>query len=326
MYRYILLLMMSIVVTGCTGIAKIKERYHRAPFEQVIDRGDYQINLYEIKYPEKYEEKIEFYNDFSILLKKLLVYDSTLNILYPEELKKDILKLGDNLLLPEEEMYVKPSSELSKIEMEEIDKNIDFKLDNELGKSQYYLNKQVYFWKKLLKQKNNTRENYTELDKERLIQEVKKSRKEMFEILNEVEITSILKITDPYRSNEDNYWQQKDVYIHRKTKINPQIFREINYIYLGDIEDLDAKKIVGEQLKFDSKIVIIENKLYNGYTVVDNKFVFFHGGKNNISYYDGYKINLEIKEVTLKDLLKIDDDILIDDFLNPNLYKKRQGK
>jgi len=45
-----------------------------------------------------------------------------------------------------------------------------------------------------------------------------------------------------------------------------------------------------------------------------------------VNYYDGYKIKLNITNVTLEELISVDDDLLIDDFLNPNIYKERQEK
>jgi len=83
---------------------------------------------------------------------------------------------------------------------------------------------------------------------------------------------------------------------------------------------------MGNQLKFDSKIIVVENKLYNGYTVLDGKYIYFHGGKNNVNYYDGYNLKINIKKLSLKELSTINEEILIDDFLNPKSYKERQEK
>ena len=67
------------IMSGCTGVAKIRERYHRAPFEKTIEKGDYTIILYNLEYPENYMEKIKFHNDLNILVKKFLIYDRTVN-------------------------------------------------------------------------------------------------------------------------------------------------------------------------------------------------------------------------------------------------------
>jgi len=325
-YKYILLLVLTIATTSCTGMAKIKNRHHRAPFEKQIEKGEYTITLYEINYPEKYEEKLEFYRNFDILMKKLLVYDSTVNILYPERLRADILELENNLLLPEEDYFAKSSSELSQVGRDIIDKKVDIEISNDLGRTQYYLNKQVYFWQIVLNKETNIQKNYSELDKERLVLEMKTLRKKIFEISNQVDLTSILKIEKPYSVDTDNYWQEKDVYIDRKSELAPEILKSTNYIFVNNVKKIDVEKIMGEQLKFDSKIVIIQNNLYDGYTVVDGKYVFFTGGKYNTDYYEGYHIKIKVKDVTLEELLDIDDDLLISDFLNPNLYKERQGK
>jgi hypothetical protein len=307
-------------------MAKIKERHHRAPFEKQIERGEYTITLYNIKYPEKYEEKLEFYRDFDILMKKLLVYESTINILYPERLKADILELEDNLLLPEEDFFAKSSSELSQVGRDAIDKKIDININKDLGRTQYYLNKQVYFWQVVLNKETNIQKNYSELDKERLILEVESVRKKMFEISNQVDLTAILRVEEPYSVDTDHYWQEKDVYINRKSELAPEIFKSTNYLFIDHVKNTDVEKIISEQLKFDSKIIIVQNNLYDGYTVVNGKYIFFTGGKYKTNYYEGYEIKFKIKDVTLEDLLAIDDNLLISDFLNPNLYEERQGK
>ncbi|MEI6856278.1 hypothetical protein [Psychrilyobacter sp.] len=328
MYKYILLLVLALSTVSCTGVSKVKERYHRAPFEKEIKKGDYELILYSIDYPQKYEDKIKFYNDFDILMRKFLVYDSTINIMYSQELKDDISHLKNNYVLPEEIAFSKSASELSQIDRDSIDKKVVIKLDEKVGRTQYYLNKQVYFWKKIMRSNEffNSGANYTELDKEKLILQMEEKRKNTFKIIEQVELNLILKIEKPYSDNKNEYWEKKDVYIYRSTDITPKVFKEQGYLYLSGVEDVDVKKIMGNQLKFDSKIVVVENRLYNGYTVLDGNYVFFYGGKYRVNYYDGYNLKVKVKDISLKDLLIIDDELLIDDFLNPKFYKERQGK
>lgn len=328
MYKYILLLALALSTTGCTGISKIKERSHSAPFVKEIKKGDYELTLYSINYPEKYEEKIKFYNDFDILMRKLLVYDSTINIMYSQEFKDDIIHLKNSYILPEEVAFSKSASELSRVDRDNIDEKVVIELDEKIGRTQYYLNKQVYFWKKIMKSKKkfNSKVNYTELDKEKLVLQMEEKRKNIFKIVEQVELNLILKIEEPYTNNKNEYWQEKDVYIDRATDLTPKIFREQGYLYLNSIKERDVKKIMGNQLKFDSKIVVVENKLYNGYTVSDGKYIFFYGGKYGVNYYDGYNLEIKVKEVFLEDLLNIDEEFLIDDFLKPKSYKERQEK
>ncbi len=328
MHKYILLLVLALSTTACTGISKVKERYHRAPFEKEIKKGDYELTLYNINYPQKYEEKIKFYNDFDILMRKFLVYESTINIMYSEKLKDDIIHLKNSYILPEEVVFSKSASELSQVDRDSIDKKVPIKLDEKVGRTQYYLNKQVYFWKKIMKsdEKFNSEVNYTELDKEKLILKMEDKRKNLFKIVEQVELNLILKVEEPYSDNKKEYWQEKDVYIDRTTNLTPKIFKEQGYLYLNDVQERDVKKIMGNQLKFDSKIVVVENKLYNGYTVSNEKYVFFYGGKYRVGYYDGYNLRIKVKDISLKDLLTIDEEFLIDDFLNPKLYKERQEK
>ncbi len=328
MYKYILLLILALSTTACTGVSKVKERYHRAPFEKEIKKGDYELTLYSINYPQKYEEKIKFYNDFDILMRKLLVYDSTINMIYSEKLKDDIIHLKNSYILPEEVPFSKSASELSQVDRDNIDKRVTIKLDEKVGRTQYYLNKQVYFWKKIMvsDEKFNSEANYTELDKEKLVLQMEDKRKKLFKIVEQVELNLILKIEEPYSDNKSEYWQEKDIYIDRSTDLTPKVFKKQGYIYLNDVEDIDVKKIMGNQLKFDSKIVVVENKLYDGYTISDGTYIFFYGGKYKVNYYDGYNLKIKIKNVSLKDLLIIDEEFLIDDFLNPKSYKERQAK
>lgn len=328
MYKYILLLVMVLSTASCTGVSKVKERDHRAPFEKEIKKGDYELTLYSIDYPQRYEEKIKFYNDFDILMKKILVYDSKINIMCSEKLKDDITQLENNYTLQEERIFLKPASELSQADRDSIDKKVVIKSDKKIGRTQYYLNKQVYFWKKIMEgnKKFNNETNYTELDKEKLILQMKEKRKKIFEIVKQVELNLILKIENPYSNNKNEYWEGKDVYIDRSTDLSPKIFREQGYLYLSNIEDIDVKRIMGTQLKFDSKIVVVENRLYSGYTILDEKCIFFYGGKNKVNYYNGYNLKIKVKNLSLKDLLIIDEEFFIDDFLNPKFYKERQEK
>ncbi|UUV17783.1 hypothetical protein NRK67_10830 [Fusobacteria bacterium ZRK30] len=328
MYKYILLLVLALSTTACTGVSKVKERYHRAPFEKEIKKGDYELTLYNINYPSKYEEKIKFYNDFDILMRKLLVYDSTINVMYSEKFKDDIIHLKNSYILPEEVAFSKSASELSQVDRDNIDKKVTIKLDEKVGRTQYYLNKQVYFWKKIMAsdEKFNSGRNYTELDKEKVILQMEDKRRKLFKIVEQVELNLILKVEEPYSDNKSEYWQEKDVYIDRNTDLTPKVFREQGYLYLNDVQERDVKKIMGNQLKFDSKIVVVENKLYNGYTVSEGSYIFFYGGKYRVSYYDGYNLKIKEKDVSLKDLLTIDEEFLIDDFLNPKSYKERQEK
>jgi len=323
-----LLLILTLSTTACTGVSRVKERYHRAPFEKEIKKGDYELTLYNISYPQKYEQKIKFYDNFDILMRKLLVYGSTINIMYSHKFKDDIIYLKNSYILPEEVAFSKSASELSEADRNSIDKKVTIKLDGKIGRTQYYLDKQVYFWKKIMNsdKRFNSEKNYTELDKEKLILQMKDKRKKTFEIVEQVKLNLILKIEDPYSNNKNEYWQGKDIYIDRNTDLTPKIFKEQEYLYLNDVQEGDIKKIMGTQLKFDSKIVVIENKLYNGYTVSDGKYIFFHGGKYRVSYYDGYNLKIKVKDVSLKDLLTIDEEFLIDDFLNPKSYKERQEK
>ncbi|MCS5420528.1 MULTISPECIES: hypothetical protein [Psychrilyobacter] len=328
MYKYILLLVLALSTASCTGVSKVKERYHRAPFEKEIKKGDYELTLYSINYPQNYEEKIKFYDDFDILMRKLLVYDSTINMMYSQKFKDDIIHLKNSYILPEEAAFSKSASELSQVDRDSIDEKVAVKLDEKIGRTQYYLNKQVYFWKKIMNsdEKFNSEATYTELDKEKLILQMEDKRKKLFKVAEQVELNLILKIKDPYSHDENEYWQEKDVYIDRSTDLTPKVFKEQGYIYLSDVEDRDVKKIMGNQLNFDSKIVVVENRLYNGYTVSAGKYIFFYGGKYRISYYNGYNLEIKVKEVSLKDLLTVDEEILIDDFLNPKSYKERQEK
>jgi len=228
LYKYILLLSLILGTTACTGVSKVKERYHRAPFENEIKKGDYDLTLYGIDYPKEYEKKVEFYNDFEIFMEDLLNSDSAINIMYSQKFKDDIIYLGEKNIFLEEIVFSKTASGLSEVDRDSIDKKVKIKLDEKLGMTQYYLNKQVYFWKALVNddKKFNSEINYTELDKEKLILQIKESRKKMFEIAKKVELNMILNVEDPYFNNENEYWQEKDVYIDSDTKLISKIFKE----------------------------------------------------------------------------------------------------
>ncbi len=326
MYKIMLILILSIVFSSCTGVVKIRERYHIAPFEKKIEKGNHKIILYQLKYPEKYEEKLKFYSDFNILVKKLIISNSALNIMYSEELKQDLLRLEKNYMLSEEYVYSKIASELSLDDKSKIDKEIDINIDKSVGEAQYYINKQVYFWYEILNSKDigetnrNRKEydfkrNYTELDKEELIRNVKGNRKELFELIKEVRLNSVFKVENPYKDRKKSYWDQKEVEILRDVNIIPDVLKENEYIYLQGVREEDVKKILSERIEFASRIVIVENSLYEGHVLRNSNFIFLVGGKYKINYYDGYEVNVEVENVELVELLGRNEKLLLEDFI-----------
>ena len=69
MKKIFYLLMCLIIFAGCDNVVLRKDKSERVTFNKEIPQGEYTLYMYELKYPEKQEEKIIFLSKFENFLK-----------------------------------------------------------------------------------------------------------------------------------------------------------------------------------------------------------------------------------------------------------------
>lgn len=185
--RILIIFLLSIlgVVSGCQKIVARRDSSQIVEFNNRLSKGEYVLNAYRLYYPETPEERDEFFNEFNVLMGKMVAYNKDINMIIPYEMYQDILNIGIREVREREKVYFKPASDLTLEERELIDSKINIEFPTNAGTIQQYLNKQVYYWLDYLKKGSEYDEYayYTELDKMRIVEEVFENRKltsEMF--------------------------------------------------------------------------------------------------------------------------------------------------
>jgi len=292
-----------------------KDRMSNSSFTNIIKPGHFNLNLYKISYPSGYSAKKQFYRDYQNFLKKKLVNSNNLDVIVPKEFYRDMNLLDKTYLMSEENVYVKPASNLVGGEIGTISR-IGAGTPSEVSAVQRLLNKQVYFWYQALGRGNeyNPSTVYSELNKEELITQIVDERKESFKILK-------MAVFNPYvefRSATD------------KLEYNGKAVGYDEFprgVYVRNLPSSTVQKIFTGEKKLASKIAVVENAIYNGYKVFDgNRVVYFRGGAKPVLYYDEYTINLNIRPVTLRQLGNVNERTLLGDFLTPANFKSRRKK
>lgn len=178
--KILVLVILALFITSCGSIVARKDRNQIVKFENTkIVPDKYKIIFYKINYPESPQEKDLFYKEFDILTSKMLVYKKDINLIIPLELYKDLLNLQKREVRESEKIYFKQAYLLTDEEKEFLDKNIVIKTPNNSGSVQKYLNKQVFYWYSYLEREYlyNPDQYYTELDKDKIVDEIFKNRK-----------------------------------------------------------------------------------------------------------------------------------------------------
>ncbi len=314
--KSIILIAVFFAATGCNHIVLRQDLYEKVAFEsEKIKPGKNIIELYSLKFPGEYFERIEYMKEFELVARQLLLEDRSLNLLVPREMYDTIESLKKEAVLPEERVYLKTASDLDGHEMAEIDKNIDVYVTDRGGSIQGYLNKQVYFWMALSgKESEFIGENlYTELDKQRLVEEIRKSRKEFSKVLNNVKLQLVIKEEKPYSTKNMQLGPLKPTETSSSTDLPGWLLAEKDPIYLKGLKNSDFDKISEKKIKFNSSFLILDSEKWTGYTVVDGNYIFFHGGSDIRGSYHRYDFEVKISEKTVKDLIYSESGILLDE-------------
>ena len=299
-----ILVTVFLVTAGCNHVVLRQDLYEKVAFKsEKIQPGKNIIKVYSLEFPEDYFEELKYVEEFELVAKQLLLEDKSLNLLVSRSMYDtvDSLKKGD--VLPEEKIYLKTASDLTDAELAEIDNKIDVYVTDRGGSVQRHLNKQVYFWMVLNGNESEfVGENlYTELDKQKLVEKIRTNRKEFSRVLNNVKLNLIIK--------EKNLYATKNIGL----STSEGILTEEKSMYLKGLKDSDFHKIVEKELKFNSPLLILDSEKLKGYTVVDGNYIFFYGGSDVKSSYHRYDFEVEISEIVLKDLLKVESGILLDE-------------
>lgn len=325
-----LLIIGSIIISlvGCNSFIPRQDLYEKAEFEdEKIVKGKNTIDIYAVGFPESYEDKLEFFEEFELASKKMLLEDKALNLLATQDLYDSLEKFKRGEFLSDEEVYVKVASDLDTFERKEIDSDIKVDVTTRGGSIQSYLNKQVYFWMRTTDKEVQFDGDkiYTELDKQRLMEEVRQSRKEFFAVLNAMRFSMVVEIDDPYadQSKGEKYWASKEIELFNPSGISRELQGIDVPLYFKGIKEEDMRILLSSRGDFNSPIIILENDKRTGYTVRDGKYVFYHGGDILRGYYKEYDLRVEIIEIELQDLVTIEEGILLEDVLRRTKVKAK---
>ncbi|WP_320046002.1 hypothetical protein [uncultured Ilyobacter sp.] len=314
-----ILITVFLLAAGCNHVVLRQDLYEKVAFKsEKIKPGKNTIELYSLEFPKSYFEKLKYMEEFEVVSKQLLLEDKSLNLLLSRAMYDTIDSLKKGEVLPEEKIYLKTASDLDSAEMSEIDREIDVYVTDRGGSIQEYLNKQVYFWMVLNGKKSEfIGENlYTELDKQRLVEEIRKSRKEFSRVLNNAKMNLIIKEKDPYAVKNTEFSTSESADVFNPTDLPKWVLSEKEPIYLQGVKDGDFDKISEKEVKFNSPFVILDSEKFTGYTVVEGNYIFFYGGSDVKSSYHRYDFEVKISEVTLKDLFKAESGILLDELFD----------
>lgn len=174
------LLALTLLTTSCGSIVARKDKSQIVKFENTkIVSGKYDITFYRINYPNTPYEKDKFYEDFDVLTSKMVAYGKDINLIIPLELYKDLKNLQKREVRESEKVFYKQSYSLTDEEKAIIDNKVKVKTPQDSGSVQEYLNKQVAYWYDYLKKPEmyEADKHYTELDKDRIVDEVFENRK-----------------------------------------------------------------------------------------------------------------------------------------------------
>jgi len=319
---------MVLSMAGCSSFIPRQDLYEKAEFkDENIVKGRNDIEIYEVNYPEDYYERLEFFKDFELAGKKMLLEDKALNLMVSKDLFGALERFKKGEFLDEEELYIKTASDLDTFQQREIDQNITVSVTERGGQVQKYLNKQVKFWLEVTGREGefDGSKLYTELDKQRLMEEVREERKEFFQVLNAMRMSVVIKVSDPYREGNEGgeYWASKEIDLFNPTGISREVQSIRVPLYIDGLTETDIKQVLNVREDFRAPILILESERLKGYTVRDEKYVFYHGGDTLRGYYKDYDLRVVITPMDLENLVTIEEGILLNDVLRRSQVKAK---
>ena len=297
--------------------------------------GRYEIKLFEITYPSDLFGKNRFFNEFNTFLKgiepiktksgepKVVNIRATrkYSLLLESRFYEEMQQIKEDLLSDEEKILELPASSLEDYYRQQLTS-----MSGRMGATEYagtdqeFLNRQIYVLYQLLdKPKFNPNNVYSELDKEFLIEELKKNRKEVVENFEKSKVEYFIK--ESYENSgigklqDDSIYKfDKDVVISDKLEDQAILPEMEKNVYLTGFPENIIEELAKNKLKLKRTPLLLENSDYHGYMFNEDNTVVFIGGKEPKYYYKDYKINVVKKPIEVLDLLKTDSNYYVSDF------------
>lgn len=314
MIQRIAIIFLILFLTACSSrVILKKETPVKIPFK--IEKGEYVLNNYKLNYPLNLEEKQKFMEEFSDFLKKVILYNKTTNkekkyiFLFNEMFYEDLEILKTEGNFKEEEIVLKTASSLNNEEINILKKMQKKELEKDNMTAQDVLNMQVSILMKTSKEEEKFEKNkvYTELDKEKIANEIKKNRKNLAELIEKVKFDFIIEIENPYEEKvKENirYYYEKDIKVNVDSGVYEKLKDYTKTLYLKNLEEKDIDLLLSKNVTFKNKVIIIANKKYRGYTIFNGNYIFFEGGNEELEEYKGYKIDIKTEEVKLESIFQ----------------------
>ena len=266
--------------TACDNIVLRKDKSERVTFNETLPNGEYSLYMYEVKYPEKQEEKIAFMSEFENFLENGVEgYEKDINFILPKALYKDVESVLADEGIGNERIFFKSASFINEEDKKIIDretKSVKTPMDG--GEIQKYLNKQYYHILSLVGRENEYRENffYTEYDKRKITSEYINRRENLKKILSE---------------------KKKDFLVLAESRDELKNYED-DMVYLNEYDSRLEKSILEGKEILKSPVTVIKSDKYKGYVLNGNNLVFFDGsGKEELNYFRRYNFNVKVKKI-----------------------------
>lgn len=266
--------------TACDNIVLRKDKSERVTFNETLPNGEYSLYMYEVKYPEKQEEKIAFMSEFENFLENGIEgYERDINFILPKALYEDVESILADEGIGDERAFFKSASFIDEEDKKIIDretKSVKTPMDG--GEIQKYLNKQYYHILSLAGRENEYRENffYTEYDKRKITSEYINKRENLKKFLSEKkkDFLVLAENTDDLKNYEDDM------------------------VYLNEYDSGLEKSVLEGKEILKSPVTVIKSNKYKGYVLNGNNLVFFDGsGKEELNCFRRYNFNVKVKKI-----------------------------
>lgn len=266
--------------TACDNIVLRKDKSERVTFNETLPNGEYSLYMYEVKYPEKQEEKIAFMSEFENFLENGVEgYERDINFILPKALYEDVESILADEGIGDERAFFKSASFIDEEDKKIIDretKSVKTPMDG--GEIQKYLNMQYYHILSLAGRENEYRENffYTEYDKRKITSEYINKRENLKKFLSEKKKNFLVlaENTGDLKNYEDDM------------------------VYLNEYDSRLEKSVLEGKEILKSPVTVIKSNKYKGYVLNGNNLVFFDGsGKEELNCFRRYNFNVKVKKI-----------------------------
>ena len=280
MKKFIYFLLCLFLFTACDNIVLRKDKSERVTFEEKLPQGEYSIYMYEIKYPEKQEDKIIFMSKFeNFLTNRVDGINRDVNFILPKSLYEDVENILANEGIGDEKSFFKPASFVDENDRKIIENETKFvKVPLDGGEIQKILNKQYYHILSLVGKEKEYKENffYTEYDKRKITEEYIKERENLKKVLSEKKKDFLLLV-----ENKEELENSGD-----------------KMVYLKKYDSVIENNAVNHKEDLSSPVVVIKSDKFKGYTLNGKSLIFFAGnGEEELNYFRRYKFKVKVKQI-----------------------------